>query len=74
MSRRKLIIDTDPGVDDALALFCAFNSPEVRVVPRAAGAAFAALCVAAALARTPRARAALCEGAGAADGARAFAR
>jgi inosine-uridine nucleoside N-ribohydrolase len=27
---RKLIIDTDPGVDDALAIFMAFNSPDVR--------------------------------------------
>jgi hypothetical protein len=27
---RKMIIDTDPGVDDALAIFMAFNSPEVR--------------------------------------------
>jgi hypothetical protein len=25
-----MIIDTDPGVDDALAIFMAFNSPEVR--------------------------------------------
>jgi len=30
MGRRKLIIDTDPGVDDALAIFMAFNSPDVR--------------------------------------------
>ena len=29
--RRKLIIDTDPGVDDALAIFMAFNSDEARV-------------------------------------------
>jgi len=28
---RKVIIDTDPGVDDALALMLAFNSPELRV-------------------------------------------
>ena len=32
MSRRKLIIDTDPGVDDALAIFMAFNSPDVEVL------------------------------------------
>jgi inosine-uridine nucleoside N-ribohydrolase len=30
MGKRKLIIDTDPGVDDALAIFMAFNSPDVR--------------------------------------------
>jgi hypothetical protein len=29
MARLKLIIDTDPGVDDALAIFMAFNSSEV---------------------------------------------
>lgn len=28
---KRLIIDTDPGVDDALALILAFRSPEVRV-------------------------------------------
>jgi len=28
----QLIIDTDPGVDDALAIFMAFNSPEVQVL------------------------------------------
>ena len=32
MGRRKLIIDTDPGVDDALAIFMAFNSPDVEVL------------------------------------------
>ena len=30
MAPTKLIIDTDPGVDDALAIFMAFNSPEAR--------------------------------------------
>jgi hypothetical protein len=30
MARLKLVIDTDPGVDDALAIFMAFNSPEAR--------------------------------------------
>ncbi len=28
---KRVIIDTDPGVDDALALFLALNSPELRV-------------------------------------------
>ena len=32
MGKRKLIIDTDPGVDDALAIFMAFNSPDVEVL------------------------------------------
>lgn len=32
MPRKKLIIDTDPGIDDALAILAAFNSPEVEVV------------------------------------------
>ena len=32
MGRRKLIIDTDPGVDDALAIFMAFNTPDVEVL------------------------------------------
>ena len=27
----KIIIDTDPGIDDAMAILFAFNSPEVRV-------------------------------------------
>jgi len=30
--RRKIIIDTDPGVDDALTIFAAFNSPDVEVL------------------------------------------
>lgn len=28
----KLIIDTDPGVDDAMAILAAFNSPEVEII------------------------------------------
>src|SRR5580658_4946411 len=28
---RRIIIDTDPGVDDALAIFLALKSPEVKV-------------------------------------------
>jgi len=34
MATVKLIIDTDPGVDDALAIFLAFNSPEARASGR----------------------------------------
>ncbi len=30
--RRKIIIDTDPGIDDALAIFLALASPEIEVV------------------------------------------
>ncbi|KAK9800239.1 hypothetical protein WJX73_004601 [Symbiochloris irregularis] len=29
---KKLIIDTDPGIDDAMAICAAFNSPEVEVI------------------------------------------
>lgn len=29
---KKIIIDTDPGIDDAMAIFIAFNSPEVEVL------------------------------------------
>lgn len=29
---RKIIIDTDPGVDDAMAIFFALNSPELEVI------------------------------------------
>ncbi|MDQ3734381.1 MAG: nucleoside hydrolase, partial [Actinomycetota bacterium] len=32
MSRRPLVIDTDPGVDDAIALLVAANSPEVELL------------------------------------------
>ena len=28
---KKVILDTDPGTDDALAMLLAFNSPELRV-------------------------------------------
>jgi inosine-uridine nucleoside N-ribohydrolase len=30
-SMQRVIIDTDPGIDDALALFLALKSPELRV-------------------------------------------
>ncbi|KAG7595954.1 Ribonucleoside hydrolase-like [Arabidopsis suecica] len=30
--RKKIIIDTDPGIDDAMAIFVAINSPEVDVI------------------------------------------
>jgi len=30
--RRKIIIDTDPGIDDALAIFFALNAPELEVL------------------------------------------
>ncbi|CAA7404988.1 unnamed protein product [Spirodela intermedia] len=30
--RKKIVIDTDPGIDDALAIFVALNSPEIEVV------------------------------------------
>ena len=29
---RKIIIDTDPGIDDALAIFLALASPEIEVI------------------------------------------
>ena len=29
---RKIIIDTDPGIDDALAIFFAFNAPQLEVL------------------------------------------
>ncbi|CAA2933686.1 probable uridine nucleosidase 2 [Olea europaea subsp. europaea] len=30
--RKKIIIDTDPGIDDAMAIFLALKSPEVEVI------------------------------------------
>ena len=32
MAQHRIIIDTDPGVDDAMAIFFALNSPEIEVV------------------------------------------
>ncbi|MCU0513552.1 MAG: nucleoside hydrolase [Anaerolineae bacterium] len=32
MARRKVIIDTDPGIDDAMAIFFALCSPELEVI------------------------------------------
>lgn len=32
MNRKKVIIDTDPGIDDALALMYAFSSPELEIL------------------------------------------
>ncbi len=32
MAARKVIIDTDPGIDDSMAIFFALNSPELDVV------------------------------------------
>ena len=29
---RRLIIDTDPGIDDSMAIASAFSSPEVEVI------------------------------------------
>ena len=29
---KKIIIDTDPGVDDSMAILFAFNSPELEIV------------------------------------------
>jgi uridine nucleosidase len=31
-ARRKVIIDTDPGIDDMMAIFMAFQAPEVEVI------------------------------------------
>nr|CAD1819903.1 unnamed protein product [Ananas comosus var. bracteatus] len=30
--KKKIIIDTDPGIDDAMAIFVALNSPEIEVI------------------------------------------
>ncbi|KAI5078621.1 hypothetical protein GOP47_0006292 [Adiantum capillus-veneris] len=32
MAKTKLIIDTDPGIDDAMAILMAFHSPEVEII------------------------------------------
>ena len=32
MRVRKLIVDTDPGVDDSMALACAWNSPDIEII------------------------------------------
>jgi inosine-uridine nucleoside N-ribohydrolase len=57
MGRRKLIIDTDPGVDDALAIFMAFNSPDVRASACVAlHAAYAAVHAPRCALRSPPAR------------------
>ena len=39
MTMRRVIIDTDPGTDDAIALFLAFASPEldIRLISVAGG-------------------------------------
>lgn len=29
---RKIIIDTDPGIDDSMAIACVFNSPEFQII------------------------------------------
>ena len=29
---RKIIIDTDPGIDDSMAIFYALNSPEIELL------------------------------------------
>lgn len=31
-AKKKLIIDTDPGIDDAMAILMAFHSPEVEII------------------------------------------
>lgn len=31
VDKKRVIIDTDPGIDDTMALFLAFNSPEIHV-------------------------------------------
>lgn len=50
-SRRKIIIDTDPGIDDAMAIFYALESPDLDVIGLTSvfGNAHAAVCTANAL-------------------------
>lgn len=31
-NREKIIIDTDPGIDDSMAILMAFQSPEVEIL------------------------------------------
>ena len=32
MSKHKIILDTDPGIDDAMAIFFAFQHPDIDVL------------------------------------------
>ena len=32
MTQHKIILDTDPGIDDAMAVFFAFQSPHIDVL------------------------------------------
>src|SRR5690349_17950701 len=32
MTQHRIIIDTDPGIDDAMAIFFALNSPEIELI------------------------------------------
>ena len=61
MTARRVIIDTDPGLDDAVAILLAFASPELEVLGLTAVAGNVALELTAANARR------LCELAGRAD-------
>ncbi len=61
MTRRPIIIDTDPGLDDAIAILLAFASPELEVLGLTAVAGNVALDLTAANARR------LCELAGRRD-------
>src|SRR4026207_1235899 len=50
-SPRKILIDTDPGIDDAMAIFSALESPDLDVIglTSAFGNAHASVCTANAL-------------------------